>query len=146
MRRLTSAVGIVCAVIALMGFADAQVNTMPGQVVGTGYGLGSVGNPVPKAAPPAGRPIGLPKDTAMVRRYDPNRPFDALKGTNLSRDQVAAPLSATGGDPSLWDQMQMALGFKKHPQVKSATPASTYFPSLTRRNRERAEAKQWRRD
>lgn len=141
------ATGIVCAVVALMGYADAQVNTMPGQVVGTGYGLGSVGNAIPKAAPQAGRPIQLPKDTAMVRRYDPNRPFDALKGTNLSRDQVQAPISATtGGDPSLFDKMQMILGFKKHPQAKPAVNPSTYFPSLTRRNRERNEAKQWRRD
>ncbi|MBA4190548.1 MAG: hypothetical protein C0467_21385 [Planctomycetaceae bacterium] len=144
MRRLMLTAGVVCAVAALTDFAGAQVNTMPGQVVGSGYSTQSVGQPLPKAAPPAGQPIGLPADSAMMRRYDPNRPYDALKGTNLSRDQVRAPIAGMG-DQSMWSQLKVIFGLSK-PPVQMAPQNSTYFPSLTRRNRERAEAREWRRD
>jgi len=144
MRRLMLATGVVCAVAVLTDLAGAQVNTMPGQVVGNGYGTTVVGQPTPKAAPPAGQPLGLPSDTAMMRRYDPNRPYDSLKGTNLSRDQVIAP---TGGatNETIWTKVRSLFGYGK-PPVQLAPQHSTYIPSLSRRNRERAEAKQWRRD
>jgi hypothetical protein len=145
MRQLMLAAGVACAVVAVGELADAQVNTMPGQVVGTGYGLGSVGQAVPKAAPQAGTPINLPSNSKMVRRYDPNNPYDALNGTSYSKDQVVAPVTPLSPlvEHSFLSKMKTILGFDTPSQP---VPRSTYFPSLTRRNRERNEAKQWRRD
>ena len=141
-RRLALAAGVVCAAAALANFAGAQ-NAMPGQIVGSGYGTSVVGQQVSKAAPAAGQQLGLPADSPMFRRYDPNRPYDALKGTNYTPDQVGAPIPTPGGNKTILDTIK-AIFVKEKPPVPA--PRSTYFPSLSRRNREREEAKQWRRD
>jgi 3-hydroxyisobutyrate dehydrogenase-like beta-hydroxyacid dehydrogenase len=130
-------------VAALTEFADAQVNTMPGQPVGSGYGLGTVGQPISKAAPQAGHAVKLPANTAMRRSYDPNRPLDSLNGTSLSREQVIAPVTTPASNLSVLSKVKAVLGFEK---PAAPVPHTTYFPSLSRRNRERNEAKQWRRD
>ncbi len=154
MRRLVLAAGVVCAAMVFAGRASTQVgpspNTMPGQVVGTGvnYNLNQVGSQVPKAAPQAGKPINLPASSPLMRPYDPNRPYDVFKGTNLSADQLSAPVIGAGDQSTishLYDQLKSVIGFKT-PTMAAAPPHSTYFPSLTRRNRERAEARLWRRD
>ncbi len=142
MRRLMLAAGVVCAAAVLTNLAGAQVNTMPGQVVGSGYGTSVVGQPVAKAAPQAGEKVNLPANTAMMRRYDPNRPYDALNGTSYTRDQVGAPIPGAG-DQSLWSKFKSVFVFEKPTQP---VQHSTYFPSLSRRNKERNEAKMWRRD
>jgi hypothetical protein len=147
MRRAVLA-GVACAVVVLARPGSTQVNTMPGQVVGTGFGLSSVGQQVPKAAPPAGQPINLPADSPMMRRYDPSRPYDVFKGTNLSPDQLAAPIEGYGDQSvlsKLYQKLKSVVGFGP-PKLVSAQQNSTYFPSLTRRNRERAEQRLWRRD
>lgn len=148
MRRAVLA-GVACAVVVLARPGSTQVNTMPGQVVGTGFGLGPVGKPVSKAAPPAGQPINLPADSPMMRRYDPSRPYDVFKGTNLSPDQLAAPIEGYGDQSllsKLYQRLKSVVGFGGPKMVSAPQGNSTYFPSLTRRNRERAEARLWRRD
>ena len=148
MRQLVSAVtgvGVLIAWCPLAQPARAQGPVMPGQVVGTGltYNLAPVGSPVPRAAPPAGNPINIPAEHPLMRRYDPNNPYAAFQGTNLSRSQVVAPVAPVGAAQSWLDRFKALLGTTGLP--RSATP-STYFPSLTRRNRERAEERLWRRD
>lgn len=153
MRRLLLAAVVACAVV---WSANADVNTMPGQVVGNGFTLSKVGS---QAAPSAGSPVGsqvgrplnVPADSPNMRRYDPARPYDVFKGTNLSADQLVAPLPGVGGDMTvlekLYAKLKSIVGLGP-PQVAAGTlqTNSTYFPSLTRRNRERAQARLWRRD
>ncbi|VTT99679.1 unnamed protein product [Gemmataceae bacterium] len=142
-RHVAVAAGVVCAAAVLADFAGAQ-NAMPGQIVGSGYGTNVVGQQVSKAAPVAGQPLGLPADSAMLRAYDPNRPYDALKGTNYTPDQVRAPIPTPGGNKTILQTIK-AIFIKEKPPAPPVQQ-STYFPSLSRRNREREEAKQWRRD
>lgn len=147
MRRAALA-GVACAVVFLARPGTTQVNTMPGQVVGTGFNLSPVGQSVRKASPPAGQPINLPAESAMMRRYDPNRPYDVFKGTNLSPSQLAAPIEATGPQSvlgKLYGKLKSVVGFGS-PKLETPQQRSSYFPSLTRRNRERAEERLWRRD
>ena len=148
MRKLILA-GAVCALAVLARPGSTQVNTMPGQVVGTGFDVKSVGQAVPRAAPQAGQPINLTADSPQMRRYDPSRPYDVFKVTNLSPDQLVAPID-TNGDQSLlgklYAKMKSVVGLGG-PELRMAPQQrSTYFPSLSRRNRERAEARLWRRD
>lgn len=147
MRQLLLTAGVVCAVVGFAGRASPQVNTMPGQVVGTGFNsnVNAVGTQIPKAAPAQGRPINLPAESQMLRRYDPSRPYDAFKGTNLSVDQLVAPVPLPN-QPSTFDKLSDKLK-SVFGVVRAVEPqGSTYFPSLTRRNRERAEERLWRRD
>jgi hypothetical protein len=120
---------------------------MPGQFVGTGmtYNLNPVGSQLPKAAPPAGNPINVPGNSPMMRRANPNRPLDALKGTNLSPSQIVAPVPGAGDHAmlhQLHEKLKSIVGLTK----VNTQENSTYFPSLTRRNRERAAARLWRLD
>jgi hypothetical protein len=120
---------------------------MPGQFVGTGmtYNLNPVGSQLPRAAPSVGNPINVPQNGPMMRRANPNRPLDALKGTNLSPSQVIGPVAGTGNHAmlhQLHERLKSIVGLTK----VTAQENSTYFPSLTRRNRERAEARLWRID
>jgi len=145
MRQLLWAAGVACAVGAFAQQANAQT-TMPGQVVGTSYNLSGVGQQLPKAAPAAGQPINLPAESPLMRRADLTRPLDAFKGTNLNASQIAAPVMGIGDQTildRLYDKVKSAVGYTKPIELQQQ---STYFPSLTRRNRERNEAKMWRRD
>jgi hypothetical protein len=143
MRRLALAAGVACA---LAGLAAAQ-NTMPGRVVGSGYAVSPVGNPVPKAAPPAGQPINLPADSDRMRRMDPSRPLDVFKGSTFSPDQLVAPVPGAGDQSVLTRVYDKLRGLISPRFTEPNEPGrSTYFPSLSRRNRERAEERMWRRD
>lgn len=139
-------VAVSLAVAGLLGLAAgraiAQGTTLPGQIVGSGFNfdLGRVGNPVPRAAPPAGTPINLPTDNPLIRRYDPKNPYAALEGTGLSKSQVIAPMAA---EQSLLDKLKALVGLRPAPAFE---PTPGWFPSLSRRNRERAEQRLWRRD
>ena len=149
MRQLLLAAGAVCAVGWLAARGTTQVNTMPGQIVGNGFNVSgsvrNVGNAIPRAAPQGGRPINLPADSAMMRPYDPAHPYDAFKGTGLTTDQLAAPVSGVG-DQSMLSKLKDKLKSVMGMTGTVTSHRSTYFPSLSRRNRERAEARLWRRD
>ncbi|MBA4065862.1 MAG: hypothetical protein C0501_19515 [Isosphaera sp.] len=144
MRQLALAAGAACA---LAGLAAAQGPAMPGQVVGSGYAVNPVGGAVPKAAPTAGRPVNLPAESAMLRRQDPSRPLDALRGSSLDPSQVVAPVPGAG-DQNLLSKLYDKLRGVVSPRMTEPNEPgrSTYFPSLSRRNRERAEERMWRRD
>jgi hypothetical protein len=149
MRQLMLAAGALCAAGGLVWQASAQVNTMPGQVVGTGFNVSgtvqNVGSAFPRAAPQGGQPINMPAESAMMRPYDPAHPYDVFKGTNLSTDQLAAPIPGLGDQSmlsKLKDKIKSVLGM-----TGTSTPQRpTYFPSLSRRNKERAQERLWRRD
>lgn len=151
MRRLLLAAGVGYGVWA-GGGAAAQNGpaVMPGQVVGTTFALSPVGN---QAAPKVGAPVGgKPGGGAgpLNRPYDPYRPLDVLKGTGLDPKAVVAtvsPFSSTNPQPDLIDKVYERLNkvtrfFNPVPEV----PPPTYTPGIARRNRERAEARMWRRD
>jgi hypothetical protein len=148
MRQLALAAGAVCA---LAGFADraaAQGTTMPGQVVGTGYSLSPAGTALPKAAPPAGTPIGSPFGSAAMRPYDPSRPYDVFKGTNIDTRNIAAPVVGFGDQSAMskfFDKLKSVVGIAPSgPPAMAAAPG--YTPGISRRNRERAEKRLWRPD
>ena len=156
MLRLTLAAGVACAVV-LTHPAGAQYNasngggsTMPGQVVGGYRGqVNPVGQRLPAAAPPAGQSI---TDGAMQRPYDPNRPYDVFKGTNIDPANVLAPVVGPDGrsvvPPDALDKLSdkiRALWGRAMP----ALPRPPYTPGITRRAHERARARadqMWRRD
>src|SRR4051812_17534420 len=114
MRRLLLALGVACAAAGTAG-AQAQGSMsasgnalMPGQSVGTGFSLPSVGGTrQPSAAPPAGAPIG----NALTRPYDPSKPYDVFKGTGLDAKSVVAPVQAMGSsDPNVLDRLYQRMG------------------------------------
>jgi hypothetical protein len=140
MRLLLLAVGAVCAATAAFG----QNTSMPGQIVGTGV-TAPVGQQVPKAAAPAGQPLNLPADSPNLRRYDPNRPYDVFKGTNLNVNQLVAPIPGAGDQSTfdrLYEKLKSVVGKSKPAELR----APNYTPGIGRRNRERAEQRMWRRD
>jgi hypothetical protein len=135
------------AVCLFAGIADAQVNTMPGQVVGTtvNFNTNRVGQQLPRVGAPVGQPLNIPADSPLIRRYDPNRPFDVFKGTNISPNQVVAPIVGVGDQSAfekLYDKLKSIVGLNKQTDLR----APFYTPGIGRRNRERAEQRMWRRD
>ncbi len=154
MRRALLAVGVMCAV-GVTGRSTAQFNTtsasnnsgttMPGQVVGgyTGQVL-PVGQSAPQAAPQAGQSITA---NGMQRPYDPNRPYDAFKGTGIDPKNVLAPLVGADGKPiatpDALDKLSERIKafFIKNPPP----PRPPYTPGITRRAKERTN-QMWRRD
>jgi hypothetical protein len=152
MRRFTLAAGVACAVV-LANSAGAQFNTtttatsggsMPGQVVGTFSGTAPVGQRAPAAAPQAGQSITA---NAMQRPYDPNRPFDAFKGTNLDPKNVIAPLVGPDGKqfepPDALDKLSEKI--KAFFIQTAPPPRPPYVPGIGRRTKERVQS-MWRRD
>lgn len=156
MRQWLPAVGVVCA-LGWPAPATAQQRgpgpgpaagtaPIPGQVVSTSFNLPSVASPIPKATTPAGNPVGNP----LMRPYDPSKPYDVFKGTNIDPKSVLAPVSGYPGlqtqQPDLLDRLYDKLSsVTRFFRPTSPTPPPTYVPGITRRNRERREA-MWRRD
>ncbi len=148
MRRVVLAVGVLCAV-GVTGRGTAQngaPNAMPGQVVGGYRGqVNPVGKQLPQAAPQAGVPVA---ENALQRPYDPNKPYDAFKGTGIDPKTVLAPLSAPDGKliappdalDQLSDRIRAIFGGNK-----AAPPRPAYTPGVTRRGQLRNEH-MWRRD
>ncbi len=156
MRRFTLAAGAACAVL-LTGHVGAQFNTtgttrgggdatMPGQAVSTYRGgpVTPVGQRAPDAAPQAGQSVTA---NAMSRPYDPNRPYDMFKGTNIDTNTIVAPLVGADGRPvappdaldQLTDRLKAVFGLLKPP------PRPAYAPGINRRATERTKM-MWRRD
>ena len=155
MRHWTRALVTACAVAGAAGFAGAQLRMSPqsaaggampgGQAVGTPYSLNAAGTAVPKAAPPAGSPIGSP----LSRPYDPNRPLDAFKGTNIDPKLIVAPIPTMGNSqsPNLLDRLNAKLATMMPFQRPTSPPQqANYTPGISRRNRARAAERNWRRD
>lgn len=144
--RFKLAGGAVCALL-MLNLASAQNPVvMPGQVVSTG-----TVNPVGQKAPMAAAPVGSPVTSNMLMRpYDPNRPYDMFKGTNIDTKQILAPLVGPNGqmmqEPSTLDKMvdklKSLVGLKHY----NPPPRPPFTPGILRRNRERAEEQMWRRD
>jgi hypothetical protein len=148
MRQLWLAAGAVCALAGFATPASGQVNTMPGQVVGTTVNfnnLNPVGTRLPRVGTPVGQPLNMPADTPLLRRLDPSRPYDVFKGTNLSPSQLAAPIVGIGDQSALerfYDKLKSIVGLAKPADLR----VPNYTPGIGRRNRERAEERLWRRD
>jgi hypothetical protein len=147
MRHLVLAAGAVCAAGWLAARVEGQGQGMPGQVVGTGFTVPGVGTSPPRAAPPAGQRVGTTPGGPMSRPYDPSRPLDQFKGTNLDPQLVAAPVQGFGDQSAfdkLYAKMRAMIGLP--PTVGPTVTRPNYTPGIARRNRERAEQRMWRRD
>jgi hypothetical protein len=144
MRQLMLTVGVVCVAAGAAGWVVAQNPTMPGQFVGTGYTLSPVGQASPKVGQPIGQPINLPVSNPLMRPYDPSRPLDAFKGTNIDPKLVIAPTMGSANSNLFTrslDQVKEILGLSK-----PVAPQAMVTPGIFRRSRERIEQRMWRRD
>ena len=120
---------------------------MPGgQVVGSTYILNPAGKQLPQAAPQAGTAIGNP----LTRPYDPSRPMDQFQGTNIDPKSIVTPMSSFPSlqtqNRSLLDRLNERLAAVVNFFDPSPPPRPTYTPGISRRNRERAKERMWRRD
>jgi hypothetical protein len=160
MRQL----GVMAAVALLAGSAAGQSGSfgslgppgstnnlpaaMPGQVVGTGVTLNPAGTQIARAVP--ARDDIKKLDNPLMRPYDPSKPFDVFKGTNLDPTSVVAPVPGfpmTGQDPNLLQRLYTKIGTVTGFITPSTpVPRPTYTPGLSRRNKERAMERTWRRD
>src|SRR5581483_8862812 len=159
MRQL----GVAAAVALLAGSAAGQSGSfgslgppgstnnlpaaMPGQVVGTGVNLNPAGALTPRAVP--ARPDLKKLDNPLMRPYDPSKPYDVFKGTNIDPTSVVAPVAGfptTGQDPNLLQRLYTKLGPVTGFLKPSPAPRPTYTPGISRRNKERAMERTWRRD
>ena len=145
----------MCAAIALTSWVRAQnlSPVMPGEVVSsnnTNDSLSRVGKQAPKVGKSIGEPINLPAENPLLRRYDPNKPYDVFRGTNLDVKSIVAPMNgfsqtAGTGDPTMLDRLysklQSVVGLSTKPQVQRV-----YTPGIARRNRERVQERLHPRD
>lgn len=149
MRRVVLAVGVLCAVV-VTGRGTAQNGSpgiaTPGQIVGSFNGpINPVGNKLPSVAPPVGQAITA---NAQQRPFDPNKPYDAFKGSSFNPDDLVAPLVGPDGKPieppDALDRLsdKIKAFFVKTPPPPPRPP---YTPGISRRNKERREML-WRRD
>lgn len=150
MRRLTLAAGAACAavLIAPLGAQNPSDYGMPGQIVGSYTGsVNPVGQRAPSAAPAAGLPVG---SNALMRPYDPNRPYDQFVGTGIDPSQLRAPLVGPDGrEVTPPGPLADFIARVKAVFVRTPPPERTipYAPGISRRNRERAEQRRmWRLD
>lgn len=125
-------------------------SAMPGQVVSTFNGTGQfprVGQQLPPAAPPAGLPAaGLPG-----RPFDPTRPYEMFRGTNIDPRSVLAPVIGPDGKPiqppdALDRLSQKIKDFFSFSSGPSLPPPPNFAPGIIRRRKERIEERMWRRD
>lgn len=149
MRRFTLAAGVACAIL-LSAEVGAQNGgpAMPGQAVSTFRGgqVSSVGQRAPAAAPQLGQTVA--SSGVKQQPYDPNRPYDQFKGTNIDPNSLVAPLVGADGKPVgqpdaldvLSDRIRAIFGV-----LKPNPPRPAFAPGITRRQSERAKML-WRRD
>jgi hypothetical protein len=144
MRPWLTAFGAACT-LACIASAQQPSPLGGGTVVSSGGTVTPAAPRLPSAAPAAGMKV----DNPFMKPYDPNRPLDALKGTNLNARDVVAPVSGLSGtqQPDLLDRLADKLSsvtriFKPSQPSVSATNVT---PGIFRRNRERHKM-EWRRD
>ena len=130
MRQLLLAAGALCASVMLPHQALAQNQTvMPGQAVGTGFKFNSIGLPFPQSGTKIGQPTNIPDDSPLMRRADPNNPFDGFRGTALDPSAVVAPIPGVGNAfENFIDKMKAAVGLSVKPPHRDPTtspPASS---------------------
>ena len=118
---------------------------MPGQAVGSGVQFNTVGNQFPQAGSKVGQPLNVPPDTPLMRRSNPNDPFDAFRGSKLDPKSVARAVSRLGSEctRALLRQAQVR-GRPLDPAILPKPEMVT--PGIFRRNRERAQERRWRQD
>ena len=95
---------------------------------------------------PAGLPVG---QNAHQRPYDHNRPYDQFVGTGIDPSLLRAPLVGPDGrEVAPPGPFADFIARVKSVFVKTPPPQRTipYAPGISRRNRERAEQRMWRRD
>ena len=129
------------------GSTNNLTPAMPGTVVGNSINLKSAGAPVPTAVPSRADIKKL--ESPFMRAYDPSKPYDVFKGTNIDPTSVVAPVPgfARTGDPNLLERLYTKLGTATG-FIKPMTPprVTTYTPGLSRRNKERTMQRTWRKD
>lgn len=154
------AVGAVCALLGQPDRGAAQYGSlgppgstnnlpaaMPGQVVGTTLNLKPAGTAINRAVPARADIKKL--ENPLMRPYDPSKPYDVFKGTNIDPHSVVAPVAGfpgTGQDTSLFERLANKLGAVTNFFHPSAPQRPTYTPGLSRRNKQRMMDRTWRRD
>jgi hypothetical protein len=104
-----------------------------------------VGQQFPQVGAKVGKPLNVPEDTPFMRRYDPTRPFDAFKGTNIDTRSIVAPVQGLGDQTALekfYAKVKSTFGIAP----KTTPPPQNVTPGIFRRNRERARERMWRID
>ena len=142
MRRLLLTAVLVCLATSIPSAVKAQSAIMPGSVVSTtpGEQVKSVGGELPRVAKQVGH--GVQPNGPMMRPYNPNNPYEALQGTNLSVKSIVAPVNGYQSQvaPSMFSQVVDTLksiaGINTKPIV-SSTPI--FVPGIYRRDRERVK-------
>ncbi len=126
------------------GSASAQFGTS-GQVVGSTYPLSAGGAMIPRAVSPAGMPIGSPFVNPMS-----GTPINPYEQPGFDKSMIAAPTTGFPGSPyhqpDLLDRLNDKLSDVTSFFRPGPSPRPTYTPGISRRNRERAEQRNWRRD
>ncbi len=133
----------------LTGWGQAQIPSpiMPGEVVSGSNSsdkLNRVGKQAPRVGKPIGEPINLPTENALLRRYDPDKPYDMFKGTGLDTSSIVGPMNGytqvAGTDKSavgqFYNKLKSWVGLSTKPQVQKI-----YTPGIARRNRERTQTR-----
>lgn len=156
MQRSMLAAGVVCAVFAGSAQAQSKVpsvggytanGAMPGQIVGSYRGTVM---PVGQKLPSAGQQVGLPVTAnSMMRPYDPEHPYESLKGTGIDPSQILAPLVGPDGRPvqppdtldKLSNNLKQVLGL-----MKPNPPRPSFTPGILRRAHKRYDQQMWRND
>jgi len=153
MRRFTLAAGVTCAILlsAEVGAQNGTTgggSTMPGQAVSKFRGgqVSQVGQRAPAAAPQVGQTVA--GSGVRQQPYDPTRPYDQFKGTNIDPNSLVAPLVGADGKPVgqpdsldiLSERIKAIFGV-----LKPNPPRPAYAPGVSRRSNERAKML-WRRD
>ena len=117
MRQLLLAAGVLCAA-GVLTHATAQNQAMPGQAVGTSFQFQPVGSQFPQAGSKVGQPVNIPADTPLMRRANPNNPFDSFRGTTLDPKSVVAPVIGLGNQSALerfYDKLKSSVGLSTKP-------------------------------
>ena len=149
MRRFTLAAGVGCAIfLSTEVGAQNGGGAMPGQAVSSYRGgpVSQVGQRAPAAAPQVGQSVG--GNGVRQQPYDPSRPYDQFKGTNIDPNSLVAPLIGADGKPVgqpdsldiLSERIKAIFGV-----LKPNPPRPMFAPGVSRRSNERAKM-QWRRD
>lgn len=139
--------GVAAGQLGPPGSTNNLTPAMPGQVVGNAINLKAAGAPVSQAVPSRADIKKLESPT--MRAYDPSKPYDVFRGTNIDPTSVVAPVPNVpgSGEPNMLQRLYTKLGTVTGFITPSAPPTrTTYTPGISRRNKERAMQRTWRKD
>lgn len=131
--------GTVAGAVATLGLAaGAQAQTMPGTPVGRPL-VQPVGSRLPQAVPSVGEKVGTGPG-GIPGTLDPLGPKP--DGKPIPLDNIVAPYPGMKKpEPTFWEKLE-ARWFALFQSDRPAVRPSNWTPGLSRRNRERKEARE----